>query len=230
MTLFSSSRYQRKKTLQNPVAFPLELKWIVWDYSDISVFLKGIMKQFRDTLKVGFQLQKANITLDPHTAHPCFTLSEDCKSVQEVVQEQYLFPDPERFENWQYIFGCQGFSTGRHFWEVTVGDKEEWAVGVAKKSVKRKDYIDPCPEEGIWEIGKWAWIFRAILSRESPKVPLTKNPKRIRVALNCEGGQVTFFDAQTAALLYTFSEADLAGETLLPSFLLNINDWLTLSP
>ncbi|XP_025032099.1 zinc finger protein RFP-like [Python bivittatus] len=223
-------KYQPKKPLENPVAFPLELKWTIWDYRDISVFLKGIIKQFRDTLEVGLELQKANVILDPDTAHPGLVLSEDRKSIRAVVEDQCLPKNPERFENWLYVLGCQEFSTGRHFWEVTVGKKEEWYVGVAKKLVNRKDYINLCPEEGIWEVGKWARKYRANIPPKYPKLPLTKNLKRIRVSLNCEGGQVTFFDAKTAALLYKFSEAPLAGETLLPSFSLNNDDWLTLSP
>ncbi|KAM6473954.1 uncharacterized protein PHA67_006545 [Liasis olivaceus] len=222
-------KYQAKKPLENPVDVPLELKWTIWDYRDISVFLKGVTKQFRDTLEVGVELQKANVILDPDTAHPGLILSKDRKSIR-AVQDQCLPKNPERFENWLYVLGCQGFSTGRHFWEVTVGDKEVWAVGVARKSMNRKDYIILCPEEGIWEVGKWAGKYRANFPPKYPTLPVTKNLKRIRVSLNCEGGQVTFFDAKTAALLYKFSEAPLAGETLLPSFSLNNNDWLTLSP
>ncbi|XP_015746844.1 thaicobrin-like [Python bivittatus] len=188
------------------------------------------MKQFRDNLEVGLQLQKANVILDPDTAHPALRLSEDSKNVIEVPEYQYLPKNPTRFENWQYVLGCQGFSTGRHFWEVTVGYEGGWYVGVVKKSVNRKDDIHPCPEEGIWEIGKWGGTYQANGYPENPKLPLTKNPKRIRISLNCEGRQVTFFDAQTAALLYTFSEAPLAGETLLPSFYLYNDACLTLSP
>ncbi|XP_007444623.2 zinc finger protein RFP-like isoform X3 [Python bivittatus] len=223
-------KYQAKKPSKIPVAFPLELKWRIWDYSDISVFLKGIMKQFRDNLEFGLQLQKVNVILDPDTAHPGLVLSEDRKSIRAVDEDQCLPKNPERFENWLYVLGCQGFSTGRHFWEVTVGKKEEWYVGVAKKSVNRKDYIEVCPEEGIWEVGKWEGKYRANFPPKYPTLVPTEELKSIRISLNCEGGQVTFFDAQTAALLYTFSEAPLAGETLLPSFSLNNDDCLTLSP
>ncbi|XP_025032651.1 tripartite motif-containing protein 15-like isoform X2 [Python bivittatus] len=179
-------KYQVKKPSENPVAFPLELKWRIWDYSDISVFLKGITKQFRDTLKGGLQLQKANVILDPETAHPGLAFSKDHKDVRAVVKDQCLPQNPKRFEIWRFILGCQGFSTGRHCWEITVG--------------------------------------------RYTKLPLTTDLKRIRVSLNCEGGQVTFSDAETAALLYTFSEAALAGETLLPSFFLNNYACLTLAP
>ncbi|XP_007445151.2 zinc finger protein RFP-like, partial [Python bivittatus] len=44
-------KHRAKKPSKNPVAFPLELKWTIWDYIDISVFLKGLMKQFRGNKK-----------------------------------------------------------------------------------------------------------------------------------------------------------------------------------
>ncbi|XP_025033234.1 thaicobrin-like, partial [Python bivittatus] len=147
-----------------------------------------------------------NVVLDPDTAHPRLVLLEDRKSIRAAVEDQCLPKNHERFENWLYVLGCQGFSTGRHFWEVTVGKEEEW-------SVNRKDYIEVCPEEGIWEVGKWEGKYQANLPQESPEMPLSKEPKRIRVSLNCEG-------------ICTFLEA---GETLLPS-LLCINACLTLSP
>ncbi|KAM6469686.1 butyrophilin subfamily 2 member A2-like [Liasis olivaceus] len=172
----------------------------------------------------------ANVILDPETAHPGLSLSMDRKNVTGIVINQYLPQNPKRFQNGQYVLGYQGFSTGRHFWEVTVGNDWGWAVGIAKKSVNRKNYIRLCPEEGMWQFGKWEGKYKAILSQECSELPLTTNLKRIRVSLNFEGGQVTFFDAETAALLYTFSEAALAGETLLPSFLLNNYACLTLAP
>ncbi|KAM6472527.1 zinc finger protein RFP-like [Liasis olivaceus] len=223
-------KHRAKKPFENPVAVPLELKWTIWDYSDINVFLKCAMKQFRDTLKVGLELQKANVILDPDTAHLCLALSMDHKEIRECFEEKRLPKNSERFENWQYVLGCQGFSTGRHFWEVTVGDEGGWDVGVAKKSLNRKDDIDLSPQDGIWEVGKWGGKYLANFPPEYPELPLSEEPKRIRVSLNCEGGQVTFFEAETAALLYTFSDASMAGETLLPSFYLENNACLTLSP
>ncbi|KAM6472524.1 zinc finger protein RFP-like [Liasis olivaceus] len=220
-------KHRAKKPFLNPVAFPLELKWTIWDYSDISVFLKGVMKQFRDTLEFGLQLQKANVILDPDTAHPCLALFEDFKSVRGIVEDQCLPENPKRFEKWRYVLGHQEFSTGRHFWEVTIGVEGGWTVGVARKSVNRKDDISPSPKEGIWQFGRCRWKSQDNFL-ECPKLPLTKNLRRIRVSLNCEGGQVAFFDAQTAALLYTFSEAALAAETLLPSFYLENEACLTL--
>ncbi|XP_077778412.1 zinc finger protein RFP-like isoform X1 [Podarcis muralis] len=218
-------RYQEKFE-DPPMAFPPALKWRIWDFGDINPFLEGVMKQFRDTLGSGFQLQQENVTLDPDTAHPHLVLSEDRKRVRFGDEEQDLPNNCERFDKHPYVLGGEGFTGGRHFWEVVVGSEGGWAVGVARKSVKRKGQITFGPEEGVWGLGKWAGEYKA---SSHAAMTLSKEPERIRVALNCEGGRVSFYDADRAALLYTFSAAPFSGETLLPLFWVPRKAHLTLS-
>ncbi|XP_028573451.2 zinc finger protein RFP-like [Podarcis muralis] len=218
-------RSQEKENLEDPpVAFPPALKWRIWDVCDMSLFLDGVMKKFRDTVENGLQLRKENVTLDPDTANPYLILSEDRKSVREGDFYQDLPDNPERFDTHGFVLGCEGFTSGRHFWEVTVGREEGWGVGVARKSVKRKGVVSFDATEGIWCFGNWVFGYDPI---EAP-VPSEK-PKRIRVALNCEGGQMSFYDADTAAPLYTFPAASFSGETLQPLFYVRKNENLTLS-
>uniref|UniRef100_A0A674IER6 Zinc finger protein RFP-like n=1 Tax=Terrapene triunguis TaxID=2587831 RepID=A0A674IER6_9SAUR len=95
----------------------------------------------------------SNVTLDPYTAHPKLILSEDWKSVREG--ETRLFNTPERFDTEPCVLGCEGFTSGRHCWEVEVGDGGGWAVGVARESVGRKGRISHSPEGGIWAVQRW---------------------------------------------------------------------------
>ncbi|CAI5768147.1 E3 ubiquitin-protein ligase TRIM7-like [Podarcis lilfordi] len=210
-------RSQEKEKLEDPpVAFPPALKWRIWDFCDINPFLEGVMEKFRDTVEYGLQLQKENITLDPDTAHPRLILSEDRKIVRDGEVRQDLPDNPERFDTHFYVLGCEGFTAGRHFWEVIVGREERWEVGVARKSVKRKGFLSFGPREGIWGLGKWLGGYKVCSPHEDP-VP-SEEPKRIRVTLNCEGGRVSFYNADTAALLYIFPAAPFSGETLQPLF------------
>ncbi|XP_053235239.1 E3 ubiquitin-protein ligase TRIM7-like isoform X1 [Podarcis raffonei] len=212
-------RSQAKEKLENlPVPFPSALKWKVWDFCDINPFLEGVMKQFRDSLGSGLQLRKENVTLDPDTANPWLLLSEDRKSVRRGGERQVLPDRPERFNNYYYVLGREGFTAGRHFWEVTVGRDEGWAVGVAKSSVQRKQVITAGPEEGVWDLGKWGGAYRAACLGSRTVLPLSCEPRRIRVALNCEGRRMAFYDADRAARLCTFSAASFSGETLQPLF------------
>ncbi|XP_053149353.1 uncharacterized protein LOC128343942 [Hemicordylus capensis] len=194
-------RCKERKTFKNPTAFPPVLKWRIWDLCDINPFLEGVMKQFKDTLSA-FQLQEANITLDPDTAHPALILSGNKKSVRGGNKDQDLPDNPERFDEWEFVLGCEGFTAGRHCWEVSVGSEEAWSLGVARKSMKRKGGLECSPEEGIWDIGKWSGEYRANIPDNVLTLSLSEEPKKIRVSLNCAGGRLSFFDADSATLLY----------------------------
>ncbi|XP_015273657.1 PREDICTED: butyrophilin subfamily 1 member A1-like [Gekko japonicus] len=166
---------------------------------------------------------------DPDTAHPGLILSEGQKSVRDGEKTQALPNNPERFDTFGAVLGREGFPAGRHFWEVLVGSEGEWAVGVARKSVRRKGGITFSPEEGFWEVGKWGGRFRASEKDPDPFEALTRELKRIRVCLNYTGCRVAFFDADRAALLYEFCGASFSGETLLPFFWLHSKGHLEIS-
>nr|XP_056723548.1 uncharacterized protein LOC130493940 [Euleptes europaea] len=209
-------RYEEKEAFEDPAAFPLALKWRIWELTDLNPLLEGIKKQFKDTLDSGLHLQKANVTLDPDTAHPLLVLSEDRESLRCGEIHQDLPDNPERFSTYGAVLGREGFTAGRHFWEVLVGSEETWLVGVARKSVRRKGDVTFSHEEGFWAVGKWCGCYRAALKGINP--PLTGEPKRIRVCLNYAGGRVAFLDADQGSPIYEFSRAAFRGETLLPFF------------
>uniref|UniRef100_A0A670HZP9 Uncharacterized protein n=1 Tax=Podarcis muralis TaxID=64176 RepID=A0A670HZP9_PODMU len=136
---------------------------------------------------------------------------------------------PERFDRHLYVLGSEVFKEYRCFWDVFVGSEGEWAVGVARESVKRKGKFIAGPTEGIWRIGKWGDQYRVSTCDGPPVLMLGGEPKRIRVALNCEGRRVSFYDANTAALLHSFSAASFSGETLQPFFYMFTKGHLTVS-
>ncbi|XP_060094067.1 E3 ubiquitin-protein ligase TRIM7-like [Heteronotia binoei] len=223
-------RYEEKEMFENPVTFPLALKWMIWDFRDFNYSLKGVMKQWKDTLDSELDLQKAaNVKLDPDTAYPKLILSEDQKSVRLGEAAQTLPNNPERFDKFGAILGLEGFIAGRHFWEISVGSEEEWMVGVARKSMRRKGDLTFNSEGGMWAVGKWRGLYRASFKGLHPPLTMSGEVKRIRVCLNYTGGRVAFFDADQAALLYEFSGASFSGETLLPFFLVSLKGHLQIS-
>ncbi|KAL8212927.1 UNVERIFIED_CONTAM: hypothetical protein K2H54_059643, partial [Gekko kuhli] len=192
-------RYEEKETFENPLTFPCALKWRIWNFCDLNLLLEVVMKQFKvlqldtrkgclysvpfaspDTLESGLQLQKANVTLDLDTANRKLVLSQDRKSISWEDKVQDLPANPERFEKFGVVLGREGFTAGRHFWEVLLGSEEEWAVGVARKSVRRKGDVIFSPEEGIWAVGKWGGYYRIACKPDYSPLPLTGELQRIR--------------------------------------------------
>ncbi|XP_065419967.1 butyrophilin subfamily 1 member A1-like [Chrysemys picta bellii] len=161
-------------------------------------------------------IEEANMTLDPDTAHPQLILSEDQKSVRWGDTRQDLPDNPERFDIEPFVLGCEGFTLGRHCWEVEVGSGQGWAMGVARESVGRKGGISHSPEGGIWAVGL-AGQFQALTSPVT-SLPWRRAPSRIRVCLDCDWGQVTFFDAGDETPIFTFPPGSVPGERIRPWF------------
>uniref|UniRef100_A0A803TLR3 Zinc finger protein RFP-like n=1 Tax=Anolis carolinensis TaxID=28377 RepID=A0A803TLR3_ANOCA len=224
-------RCQKKEKSEFPAVFPPALKWKIYDFCDINPFLEGVMKQCRESLESGLQQQKAHVTLDPKTAHPQLILSEDHRRVTWRDEWQDLPDNPERFKEYDYVLGLEGFTGGRHFWEVIVGSEEAWSVGVARRSVERKGLLFCGTESGIWEIGKWDNTYWSSSdTSDNPILPPREEPKRVRVTLNYEGGRVAFYNANSAALMLEYPSASFSGETLLPFLYVDEKAYLELSP
>ncbi|XP_077779445.1 zinc finger protein RFP-like isoform X2 [Podarcis muralis] len=217
-------RYEKRESPEKPLPFPPELRNRILESCDLNHLVEDAMKQWKDAVLYREQIQKANVTLDPDTAHPYLILSKDRKSLRWGDKPQALPDNPERFGCSSCVLGCEGFTAGRHFWEVTVGNGRWWALGVARKSVKRKGRFSFSPEFGIWAVRKRGGESWACTSPDFSPLSLSEEPRRIWVTLDYKGGRVSFSDADSGAELYTFSGASFSGETLLPFFYLGGNE------
>uniref|UniRef100_A0A452IHN5 Ig-like domain-containing protein n=1 Tax=Gopherus agassizii TaxID=38772 RepID=A0A452IHN5_9SAUR len=93
-----------------------------------------------------------DVTLDPDTAYPHLILSENRKSVEWRSQHRDVPDCPKRFDCVTCVLGYEGFTSGRHYWEIDVGDGINWGVGVARETVSRKGWIHFSPQEGVWAV------------------------------------------------------------------------------
>ncbi|XP_034645023.1 zinc finger protein RFP-like [Trachemys scripta elegans] len=217
------SRWEKGK-FQQPEEISPELEERVSGFSQKTIALLEALRKFKDTLpsalerKTGELLgahRQANMTLDPDTAQPQLVLSQDQKSVRWGHTRQDLPNNPERFDPEPCVLGCERFTSGRHCWEVEVGDGGFWAVGVARESVRRKGGISHNPEGGIWAVERDWSQFRVLTSPVTP-LPLSRVPSRIRICLDCDQGQVTFIDADDEAPIFTFPPGSVPGERIRP--------------
>ncbi|XP_069840731.1 nuclear factor 7, brain-like isoform X2 [Dendropsophus ebraccatus] len=142
--------------------------------------------------------------LDPATAHPNLILSDGLTSVKYGDAKLPLPDNPKRFSQCILVLGSEGFDSGRHYWEVEVGDKTAWDVGMASESSNRKGKIKLNPKNGYWAI--WLRNGNAYKALESPSKTLVLNskPKRIGVYIDYEGGQISFYNADDMTAIYTF--------------------------
>ncbi|KAM6449436.1 zinc-binding protein A33-like [Liasis olivaceus] len=165
----------------------------------------------------------SHITLDPATNHPNLVLSKDLDTVRVEDNPEEEVPDgPERFSKSVCVLGAQGFTSGCHYWEVEVGNKTSWDIGVANKSVNRKEAkVTVKPSNGFWAI--WLRNGNEYKALDSPsrQLFLKTKPQKVGVYLDYEGGQVSFYDADTMTHICTF--LDVFSECLYPMFSPGVN-------
>ncbi|PNJ20970.1 TRIM26 isoform 8 [Pongo abelii] len=114
-----------------------------------------------------------------------------------------------------------GYGDGYDDWETdedeeSLGDEEEeeeeeeeevlesCMVGVARDSVKRKGDLSLRPEDGVWALRLSSSGIWANTSPEAELFPALR-PRRVGIALDYEGGTVTFTNAESQELIYTFT-------------------------
>ncbi|TDH03008.1 hypothetical protein EPR50_G00158660 [Perca flavescens] len=165
--------------------------------------------------KMAELVQYTPITLDPNTAYPWLSLSPDLTSVTNSGCLQKLPDNPERFGHFVFLLGSEGFTSGRHAWEVDVGDKADWMLGVVKESIDRKGHISGCPEGGFWMISHCDGDYLA-MTRPSNPLHLQGELTRVRVQLDYDSGEVTFSNPISMLPIYTFT--DFFTEKIYPFF------------
>ncbi|XP_014015338.2 zinc-binding protein A33 isoform X1 [Salmo salar] len=151
------------------------------------------------------------VTFDPETAHPLLTLSPSCTSVwfeeDKVIPKasEEEPPNPRCFHYYYSVMGREGFITGRHYWEVEVGHKTAWRLGVAREDVHRGEMDSSGTSNGLWTLSLKGGAILACTDPKPTKVPVSIRPVRIGVFLDCEKEEVAFYNAVTMTPLYTFS-------------------------
>ncbi|XP_078271884.1 zinc-binding protein A33-like [Rhinoraja longicauda] len=158
-------------------------------------------------------IKQVSVTLDVETAHAQLEVSEDRKRVRWTGTRRSLPDTGKRFTDWPCVLGSEGFTSGRHYWEVEVAGSERWRLGVAAESVDREGGVALTPETGVWSIWRWGGQFETFTSR----LPARPIPGRVGVYLSYESGTVSFYDAATKSHLHTFT-GNKFTEKLYPFF------------
>uniref|UniRef100_A0A8C0IRB4 Zinc finger protein RFP-like n=1 Tax=Chelonoidis abingdonii TaxID=106734 RepID=A0A8C0IRB4_CHEAB len=150
-------------------------------------------------------LSPVDVTLDPDTANPNLILSEDRKRVRLGDKRQDLPNNPERFDPSSCVLGTEGFAGGRRYWEVEVGDKMRWDLGVCRESVRRKGWVIATPEDGYWVVRLWDGEYQASTSPPT-SLPVSVRPSRVGIFLDYKAGEVSFYNVTDRSHLVTFTD------------------------
>ncbi|KAM4634868.1 E3 ubiquitin-protein ligase TRIM69 [Polymixia lowei] len=164
----------------------------------------------------------AAITFNSSTANPWLSLTSSLTCVRYQTFNHTVQDNPHRFNAALSLLGSQGFTHGRHYWEIEVYSSTVWTVGVARESVSRKGVIKALPANGFWTLSL-SYGIQYMAGTSPPTVLSLEEPlARIGVYLDYKRGLVSFYNAESMTHLYTFRET--FRETLYPYFNLGFLD------
>ncbi|XP_062954971.1 pyrin [Cynocephalus volans] len=201
---------------------PPELKEKIHLLYQKSEFVEKSMKHFSETLRseietfsvpelISAQAHAVNVILDTETAHPNLIFSDDLKSVRLGNRWDRLPDSPERFDSCVIALGLPSFLSGRHYWEVEVGDKTGWVLGVCKASTSRKGNMTLSPENGYWVVMMTKRNEYQASTLPPTRVRMREPPSRVGIFLDYKAGDISFYNVTARSHIYTFSSFSASG-------------------
>ncbi|XP_032903279.1 zinc-binding protein A33-like [Amblyraja radiata] len=179
----------------------------------------AVWREYIDTVK------SDSVTLDEDSAHPELEVSGSLMNVRLTGFRRSLRNNRKRFMECLCALGSEGFTSGRHYWEVEVAGSRRWSLGVAAESVERKRRVDVKPEEGFWTIERYR---EEVSTSNSSQTPFSAGPVpgRVGVYLSYDSGTVSFYNADTKCHLHTFTGNKFVGKMYLFFGAWDENQWL----
>ncbi|XP_017529328.1 E3 ubiquitin-protein ligase TRIM38 [Manis javanica] len=191
--------------LETPEALSLEIH-TVCNVSELYFDVKKMLRSYQ-----------VSVTLDPDTAHHELLLSEDRRQVTRGYPQENLDASSRRFSALPCILGCEGFTSGRHYFEVDVGEGIGWDLGVCLENVPRGIGIKQKPQSGFWAIRLCKKKGYVALTSPLTSLQLREHPLVVGVFLDFDVGFVSFYNMTTGSHIFTFPKASFP-DTLRPYF------------
>ncbi|KAK2539467.1 Fsd2 [Columba livia] len=148
--------------------------------------------------------------LNEDTAHPLLAILDDgftiaCDELENPECDLPVYDNS--FTRCIGILGSLIPFPGKHYWEVEVEEDTEYRIGVAFENTPRHGYLGA---------NNSSWCMRHIItpsrhkyeflhSGMTPDIRITVPPKRIGILLDYKNCKLSFFNADIAQHLYTFS-------------------------
>ncbi|XP_048826804.1 butyrophilin subfamily 3 member A1-like [Brienomyrus brachyistius] len=219
---FSTTEVQLRQTEARLSTTEAQLRQTEARLTDKEAQLSQMQDHISKILDFEVNLKNAvDVTLDPDTAKPELIISENGKEVTYRGNNQNLSSNPLglndfgfydlRFDLYRLgVLGKEGFTSGRHYWEVMVGKKTEWALGVVGVT-DGKEY------ESSWGIGLSQGRYQAF-SKHCMNLYVNKEPEKVGIFVDYGERQVSFYNVGAKSYIYSFFDLEFKEE-LYPFFI-----------
>ncbi|OCT93533.1 E3 ubiquitin-protein ligase TRIM7 [Xenopus laevis] len=151
--------------------------------------------------------EATDLLLDRNTAHNKLSVSEDMKSASYSLTELHYPQSPERFQCLSQILSTRCFLSGRHYWEVEIGEWGSWRVGVAYPSIERGEALSCIGDNNkSWSLCKLINNYTVTHNNKIIDLPHVPFCRRIRISLDYEAGRLSFYElSEPIRHLHTFT-------------------------
>ncbi len=154
------------------------------------------------------------VTLDQDTANPDLLITDE-KKMRCGFERKDVPNYHQRFDGWWCAAAVEGFSSGRHYWEVEVGERD-WRLGVAKESALRKGFKSLNTNTGYLTLRLERGSELKALTVPFTALPPGLIPRRVGIYLDYDHGQLSFYDVDKHLHVFTYNES--FDEKLFPLF------------
>ncbi|XP_041648967.1 nuclear factor 7, ovary-like [Cheilinus undulatus] len=152
--------------------------------------------------KMKDRLSFSPIILDPNTSNLWLHLSYDLAGLRHGDTALQIPDNPRRNTKGTTVLGSEGFSSGKHSWDVEVGDLPTWSVGVAQE-LEEEDDKPGSPKYRVWA---FAYVNGDYKNGFGGTVAVKKSPQKVQVQLDYDGKEVSFYDPEDMTELLTHKQ------------------------
>ncbi|XP_072137923.1 FSD1-like protein isoform X2 [Mobula birostris] len=112
----------------------------------------------------------------------------------------------DRFSGESYtVLGDAVIESGQHYWEVkSQKDCKSYSIGVSYRNLGKFDQLGKTITSWCVHINNWLQASFAAKHNNKAKIMDVQVPDKIGVYCDYDGGQISFYNADTKQLLYTF--------------------------
>nr|XP_020038537.1 putative tripartite motif-containing protein 75 [Castor canadensis] len=185
--------YKKSDSEVSPPIFSVHLRREACNFPPQFSALQRIIREFNE-----------DVILDPETAHPNLLVSKNKTCVRYSKRKQKVSNLSKRFTAHPVVLGFPDFESGRHFWEVQVGDKAEWAIGICKGYLSSRARRSSIPQ-GCWRLVLRDSGYEAPGADPAP-LQLEVRARRVGMFLDYELGELSFYCMPEKSHICTFRD------------------------
>ncbi|KAM9591714.1 butyrophilin subfamily 2 member A1-like [Morphnus guianensis] len=136
------------------------------------------------------------VTVDPD----CRVLELQVPGTPDVESNASEPAGPNAPSTVPVLLGKEGFAAGKHYWEVEVGQQQDWVLGVLREKGREEEEEGTLPGEDFWALHRsQGEIFSSKGDHRIAKEQMGNSV--IGVLLDLEEGQVNFYDAEQMGVM-----------------------------